>query len=89
MGFKVNHYAAKTINRTFSTDWETLIIELIIGGICAYWRSLAIKQIYYWCLAPQGSLAPFAFWALPITYTSIGRISATRRKVIREAVGSR
>lgn len=34
MGFKVNHYAAKTISRTHTVDWELISIELIIGVIC-------------------------------------------------------
>ncbi|QTL34348.1 hypothetical protein [Pseudoalteromonas viridis] len=34
MGFKINHYAAKTISRSNTMDWETVAIELIIGAIC-------------------------------------------------------
>lgn len=35
MGFKVNHYAAKTIQRSYTMQLETVLIELVIGIICS------------------------------------------------------
>ncbi|MCF2861393.1 hypothetical protein ABMY44_04375 [Pseudoalteromonas sp. Cnat2-41] len=66
MGFKVNHYAAKTINRTFSTDWETLIIELIIGGICAVLAVVGYKANLLLVFGPAGLISAICF--LGITY---------------------
>lgn len=34
MGYKVNHYASKSVKATPQLAWETLIIEAAIGIIC-------------------------------------------------------
>ncbi len=35
MGFKVKHYAAKTVPANSSLEWELILTELIIGSLCA------------------------------------------------------
>ena len=35
MGFKVKHYATKTVAANSSLEWELILTELIIGSLCA------------------------------------------------------
>lgn len=71
MGFKVNHYAAKTISRTFTMNWETVIIELIIGavsvviGLAGYKANLlliALPALLIACICLIGALYNLYNW---------------------------
>ncbi|WP_105168203.1 hypothetical protein [Pseudoalteromonas sp. T1lg23B] len=78
MGFKVNHYAAKTISKTFTMDWETAIIELIIGavsvviGIAGYKANMlliALPALLIACICLIGVLYNLYYWVQSIKET--------------------
>ncbi|MCG7547672.1 hypothetical protein [Pseudoalteromonas sp. Of7M-16] len=68
MGFKVNHYAAKTIKRTHTVDWELISIELIVGVICCVLAVVGYKASMLLIFIPAALIASLCLMGIVYSF---------------------
>ena len=61
MGFKVKHYAAKTVPANSSLEWELILTELIIGSLCAAFAKIGYDATMLLIFIPNLVIALVCF----------------------------
>ncbi|WP_105174960.1 hypothetical protein [Pseudoalteromonas sp. T1lg122] len=61
MGFKVKHYATKTVAANSSLEWELILTELIIGSLCAAFAKVSYDATMLLIFIPNLVIALVCF----------------------------